>query len=164
MMHSKRKDNSKLLVALLKTLIRNGLKISPRKYQLFRQKLSYMGQTLLIKENTPCITPLRPRVDAIQRLEPPKTPKECKTLCGLINLLSMYLKYLQKRLIPIYNLTRKGVPFEWTEEYQNIFKGLKRDIANLPVLIMPNNKGHFTLVSDTSGVACEAALYQEQRS
>ena len=28
---------------------------------------------------------------------------------------------------------------------------------------MPNNKGHFTLVSDTIGVACGAALYQEQR-
>ena len=28
---------------------------------------------------------------------------------------------------------------------------------------MPNNKGHFTLVSDTSGVAYGAALYQEQK-
>ena len=28
---------------------------------------------------------------------------------------------------------------------------------------MPNNKGHFTLVSDTSGVACGATLYQEKR-
>ena len=28
---------------------------------------------------------------------------------------------------------------------------------------MPNNKGHFTLVSDTSEIACGAALYQEQR-
>ena len=28
---------------------------------------------------------------------------------------------------------------------------------------MQNNKGHFTLVSDTSGVVCAAALYQEQR-
>ena len=28
---------------------------------------------------------------------------------------------------------------------------------------MPNNKGHFTLVSDTSGVACGAAPYQEQK-
>ena len=26
-----------------------------------------------------------------------------------------------------------------------------------------NNKGHLKLVSDTSGVACGAALYQEQR-
>ena len=122
-----------------------------------------MGQTLLIKENTPYITPLRSRVDAIQRLEPPKTPKECKTFCGLINYLSMYLKDLQKRLIPIYNLTRKGVPFERTDEHQKIFEGLKKDIASPPVLVMPNNKGHFTLVSVTSGVACGPALYQEQR-
>ena len=28
---------------------------------------------------------------------------------------------------------------------------------------MPNNKGHFTLVSDTSGVTCGAALYQEEK-
>ena len=42
-------------------------------------------------------------------------------------------------------------------------KGLKKDILNPPVLVMLNNKGHFTLVSDTSGVACGAALYQEQK-
>ena len=28
---------------------------------------------------------------------------------------------------------------------------------------MPNKKGHFTLVSDSSGVACGVALYQEQK-
>ena len=67
----------------------------------------------------------------------------------------MYLKDLQKRLIPIYNLTRKGVPFEWTDEHQKIFEGLKKDIANPPVLV--------TLLSDTSGVACGAALSQEQK-
>ena len=122
-----------------------------------------MGQTLLIKENTPCIIPLRSRADALQRLEPPKTPKVYKKFCGLINYLSIYFNNLQKRLIPIYNLTRKGVPFKWTYEHQKIFKGLKKDIVNPPVLVMPNNKGHFTLVSDTSGVACGADLYQEQR-
>ena len=34
------------------------------------------------------------------------------------------------------------------------FEELKKDILNPPVFIMPNNKGHFTQVSDTSGVAC----------
>ena len=108
MIHSKKKkDHLTHLIALLKALIRNGLKKSPRKCQLFRQKLTYIGQTLLIKDNTPCITPLRSRVDAMQRLEPPKTPKECKKFCGLINYLSMYLKDLQKRLIPIYKPNKK---------------------------------------------------------
>ena len=119
-----------------------------------------MGHTLLIKDNTPCITPLRSRVDAIQRLEPSKTPKECKMFCGLINYLSIYLKNLQQRLIPIYNLTRKKVLFEWTEEYQKTFEVLEKNISNPPVLGIPNNKGHF--ISDTSGDACAVALYQEQ--
>ena len=56
-----------------------------------------MGQTLLIKDDIPSITHLGSRVDAIQKLEPPKTPEECKMFCGLINYLSMYLKNPQKR-------------------------------------------------------------------
>ena len=53
MINFKRRDHLNHLIALLKALIRNGLKTSPRKCQLFQQKLTYMGQTLLIKENTP---------------------------------------------------------------------------------------------------------------
>ena len=74
----------------------------------------------------------------------------------------MYLKNLLKRLIPIYKLTRNVFPFEWTEGHQKISEGLKKDMSNPPVLVMPNNKAHFTLVSDTSGVVCGEAVYQEQ--
>ena len=55
-------------------------------------------------------------------LEPPKTPKECKKFCGLVYYLSMYLKNLQKEIISTYNVTRKGVPFEWAEEHEKIFE------------------------------------------
>ena len=80
MIHSKRKYHLSHLKALLKALSRNGLKISQKKCQLFRQKLTYVDQTLLIKDKTPCITPLRSEVDAIQMLEPPKTPKILRSL------------------------------------------------------------------------------------
>ena len=50
MIHFKRKDHLNYLTALLKALIKNGLKISPRKCQYFQQKLAYMDQTLLNKE------------------------------------------------------------------------------------------------------------------
>ena len=36
-------------------------------------------------------------------------------------------------------------------------------MTHAPVLLMPNSKGHFVLVSDTSKVGCGAALYQKQR-
>ena len=160
LVHSKKKEHLSHLIDLFKALIRNGLKISPKKCQLFRKKLVYMGHTLLIEDNMPKITPLKTRIDAIMKLDPPKTPKNCKQFCGMVNFLSVFLKDLQIKLAPIYQLTRKGIPWEWTEECQEAFDSIKKDLTNPPVLVMPNDKGHFVLVSDTSTIGCGATLYQ----
>ena len=160
LVHSKRKDHMQHLINLFEALIRNGLKISPKKCQLFRQKLVYMGHTLLVEEGIPKITPLKTRVEAILKLDPPKNAKGCKQFCGMVNYLSIFLKDLQEKLIPIYQLTRKGVPFYWTEEHQKAFDDIKHALTTPPVLVMPNDTGHFVLVSDTSTIACGCALYQ----
>ena len=47
--HSKKKDHFSNLINLFKALIRNGLKISPKKCKLFKTKLIYMGHQLLIE-------------------------------------------------------------------------------------------------------------------
>ena len=46
---------------LLKVLLKNGLKISPKKCQLFRTNLHYMGNEIFIKDKTVCINPIRSR-------------------------------------------------------------------------------------------------------
>ena len=161
LVHLKKKDHLSYLIDLFKALIRNGLKISPKKCQLFRKKLVYMGYTLLIEDGLPKITPLKTRIDAIMKLDPPKAPKNCKQFCGMGNFLTVFLKDLQLKLAPIYQLTRNGTPWEWTEECQNAFESIKKDLTNPPVLVMPNDKGHFVLVSDTSTIGCGATLYQE---
>ena len=55
---------------LLKKL-KNGLKISPRKCQLFRTNLHYMGNEIFIKDKRISVKPLRNRLEAIQRLQAP---------------------------------------------------------------------------------------------
>ena len=75
---SKRNTHLKHLTELFKALIRNGLKISPRKCKLFKKSLVYKGHQVSIIENIPHITPLKSRVDAIVKLDPPKSPKNCK--------------------------------------------------------------------------------------
>ena len=62
---------------LLKALLKNGLKISPKKCQLFRKELQYMGNTIFIKEKRVCVRPLHSRLETIQRLRPPTTVKGC---------------------------------------------------------------------------------------
>ena len=56
---------------LLKALLKNGLKISPKKCQLFRTSLQCMGNEIFIQNRKVCVQPLRNRLRVIQRLQPP---------------------------------------------------------------------------------------------
>ena len=57
---------------LLKALLKNGLKISPKKCQLFKTTLQYMGNQIFIQNRKVCVQPLRNRLEAIKKLQPPK--------------------------------------------------------------------------------------------
>ena len=141
---SEKKTHLKHLTDLFKALIRNRLKISPRKCKLFKKSLVYMGHQVSIIENIPHITPVKSRVEAIVKLDHRKSPKNCKQFCGMVNYLSKFLKDLQTKLIPIYHLTKKGVPFHWGDLQQKAFEMIKRDLTEAPVLTMPNNKGQWS--------------------
>ena len=54
---------------LLKALRKNGLKISPKKCQLFRMELQYMGKTIFIKDRKVCVKPLCCQLEAIQKIK-----------------------------------------------------------------------------------------------
>ena len=47
---------------VLRSLLKNGLKISPKKCQLFRTELQYMGNTIFIQDRGICVKPLRSRL------------------------------------------------------------------------------------------------------
>ena len=65
---------------LLKALLKNGLKISTKKCQLFRTNLNNMGNEIFIQNKRVCMKLLRSRLEAIQKLQPPTTVKGCKAL------------------------------------------------------------------------------------
>ena len=106
--------------------------------------------------------PKENRLEVIQKLQPPKTPKGCRSFAGVVNFLSMFCPELQKLLKPIYDLTRTGRPFSWGKEQQDSFEEIKCRLMKLPVSHMPNKTGRFYLYSDTSKFATGSALYQIQ--
>ena len=54
-----KKSHIAKLEDLLKALLKNRLKISPKKCQLFRKELQYMGNNMLIKDRRVCVKPLQ---------------------------------------------------------------------------------------------------------
>ena len=126
---------------LLKALLKNGLKISPRKCQLFGNELQNSDNTIFIQEKKVCIRLLHSRLEAIQRLRLSTTVKGFRSFAGMVNFLSMFYQDLQKPSKPIYDLTRKERKFIWGQEQQTAFDEIKSKLQKPHVLHLPDSKG-----------------------
>ena len=94
LLHGLKSDHMALFEHLLKSLILHGLKLSPIKCQLFMKHLVYLGNVFYIEARVITITPMKRRIEAIQKLPPPTTVKECKHFCGVVNNLTLFCKDL----------------------------------------------------------------------
>ena len=121
-----------------------------------------MGNEFSINRRTMTITPLRSRTEAINKIPTPRTPKQCKSFCGVVNYLSLFCPDLQKLLKLIVELTRKGRPFMWEEAQEKAFNEVKLRLKNPPVLHLPRAEGRFILYSDTSTEGTGSSLWQIQ--
>ena len=117
---------------LLKALCKNSLKISPRKCQLFKTELQYMGNTIVIKDKRVCVKPLRSRIQykAMQRLKPPTTPKVCRSFAGMVNLVSIFCPELQKTVKTYLWLNKKCRPFYGDRNSRMHLKKSRADYKN----------------------------------
>ena len=79
------------LMDLFKVLRKYGLKLSPHKCQFFKKKIVYMGLEFQIQEDKVCYTPLKDKCDAIRNLESPKTLRQTRAFCSMVNFLSSFL-------------------------------------------------------------------------
>ena len=108
-----KQSHMRKLEDLLKALLKNGLRISSRKCQLFRNELQYIGNIIFIQEKRVCVKPICCRLEAIQKLRLPTTVKGCgRSFVGKVNFLSIFCQDLQKLLKLIYDLIRKDRPFK----------------------------------------------------
>ena len=162
LIHRTKVAHWKLLEQLLKLMCKNGLRLSPKKCPLFKTQLTYMGNEFSINKRTMTITPLRSRTEAISEIPTPKTPKQCKSFCGVVNYLSLFCPDLQKLLKPIVELTRKGSPFIWSGDQEKAIREVKLRLTNAPVLHLPKAEGRFILYSDTSIEGTGSLLWQIQ--
>ena len=91
--HSTAEEHMDDLMGLFKDLRKYGLKLSPHKCQFFKKKI-YMGLEFQIQGDKVCYTPLKDKCDAIRNLKLPKTFRQTRAFCGMVNFLSFFLPNL----------------------------------------------------------------------
>ena len=160
--HSTKEEHMDDLMDSFKVLQKYGLKISPHKCQFFKKKIVYMGLKFQVKDSKVYYTPLKDKREAIRNLESPKTLKQTRAFCGMVNFLSSFLPNLRCLLIPIYNLQKKSKKFKWTQEAEKAFKEIKKLLISPPVLRALTPEGLFQLESNTSCRSVRGTLFQKQ--
>ena len=118
------------LMDLFKVLRKYGLKLSPHKCHKYGTRVSDTGRQSLLH-------PTKSKCDAIRNLESPKTLRQTRAFCGMVNYLSSFLPNLCRLLIQIYDLQKKAKKFKWTEEAEKAFNEIKKLLINPPVLKAP---------------------------
>ena len=96
-----------------------------------------IDQYLQVQGDKVCYTPLKDKCDAIRNLELPKTLRQTRAFCGMVNFLSSFLPNLHRLLIPIYDLQKKAKMFNWTDEAKKAFNEIKKLLISPPVLKAP---------------------------
>ncbi|CAA0841698.1 Uncharacterized mitochondrial protein AtMg00860, partial [Striga hermonthica] len=98
---------------------------------------------------------------AVQNCSTPKSPSEVRSFLGLAGYYRMFIEGFFKIALPLYQLTRKSVKFEWTDRCESSFQELKKRLTTAPVLTIPNPSRSFTIFSDASRQGLGCVLMQE---
>jgi hypothetical protein len=81
----------------------------------------------------------------------------CHTL-GILGYQQLFIKGYAQLAKPLTNLTKKGVPFCWTDKYMSTLDCLIHMVTTAPVLGCPDPKKQYWLEVDASAFALEAML------
>ena len=93
--HSTKEEHMDDLMDLFNVLHKYGLKISPHKCQFFKKKIVYTRLEFQVKDSKVCYTPLKDKCETIRNLESPKTLKQTRVFCGMVDFLSSFLPNLR---------------------------------------------------------------------
>ena len=88
----------------------------------------------------------------------PTTVKGVRSFLGFCNYYRRFVKDFAGIASRLSSLTKKKVPFVWTDECQAAFERLKRELITAPVLEFPDYTGSFILDTDASNTVLGAVL------
>jgi hypothetical protein len=146
------------LELVFKRLRMHGLKLNAAKCELFKKEVNFLGHTL----SREGVTPLKSNIQAILDFEPPKTIKEVRRFCGMVNFYKKFIVDSDKVMRHLYQV--KSGSFEWTDDCQSAFLKAKRSLIEAPVLAFPDYSMDkpFVLTVDASNEGAGAVLSQVQ--
>ena len=106
------------------------------------------------------MTPLKSRIDAIQKLQLPSNENKIQEFFGVPNFFIKYVYKIQLYLRPFYNILRQQNNFEWTTEHQTRFEEIKTLLTEQISNTIPDPDQPIYAIRNASNFGIGAAFLQ----
>jgi hypothetical protein len=130
--------------------------LRPAKCSFNQMLVEYLG--LIISEGEICMDLIK--LKAIQDWPLPQTVKDIQKFLRFCNFYCRFVKDYSHIAQPLFNLTKKETPWNWTTECNTAFETLQQTMITSPVLMLLDHEKQFTLITNASDYATEAILEQ----
>ena len=135
-----------------------GLKLKPKKCNLFKTSVAYLGHIV----SSEGVSTDKEKTEAIRTWPRPNSVREVRGFLGLASYYRRFVEGFANIARPLHQLTEKGRQFEWSPECQEAFDELKKRLTSTPILAYPDVNGTFILDTDASNDGIGGVLSQVQ--
>lgn len=149
-------DHLKAVGQVLDTLTEAKLQVKAEKCQFAVKEAKILGH--IISKGK--IMPDPEKVRSIVEYPKPQNLSQLRAFLGLANYYRQFITHFSHKASPLYELTRKDVPFEWTPARTQAFEDLKVALTTAPCLRPPDFHRPFILQTDASNIGISAILTQ----
>src|SRR4029077_14391984 len=115
---------------VLQRLLDLDLYLRPAKCSFNQTSVEYLG--LIISEGELHMDPVK--LKAVQAWPTPKKVKDIQKFLGFCNFYQRFVKDYSLLACPLFDLTKKNVPFQWMVECETSFQNLQNAHTTSPVL------------------------------
>ena len=151
-------EHIKHLDAMLHRCSMHGVRLRKDKSQFMREQINLLGHVVGVNG----IRPQTAKVEAISKMQSPKTKKQLRSFLGMIQFYRAFVPGLAEICAPLYALTKKGVwkKDAWNDQCNDAFEHAKRMLSKAPTLAWPDFTRRFYVRTDASQYGLGATLMQ----
>ncbi|KAJ3677872.1 hypothetical protein LUZ60_001675 [Juncus effusus] len=152
-------EHGEHLRTVLNTLLKHRLYAKFKKCEFWLNEVAFLGH--VISKEGLRVDP--EKVKAVVDWQRPKTVTEIRSFLGLAGDYRKFIEGFSRFALPLTQLTKKGVKFEWTDERECSFQELKGRLVSAPILTLPTEGLEFEVFCDASRQGLGSVLMQEHR-
>jgi len=142
-------EHQKHVLDVLERLKKHGLYAKPEKCEFSVKSTEFLG--FIISPSG--ISMSQSKVDAILKWPAPKNVKQIQSFLGFANFYRRFIYNYSDIVIPLTHLTRKGIPWDWTNKVDSAFRALKMAFTEAPVLMHWSPDNPMLVETDASDYA-----------